>query len=245
MIVTDSPSLSQTFSDGSKNYVVVATFEPPVSGEYVVSVKTDGATVIVAPSLTAVAKALPWLALIGLGALLALGVRSVIAPSFGDIHYGNQLQNGMLPVTLPDEICQKLRQQLHASPGAQLTVDLESQTVTGPDGTAYRFDIDPNHRERLLKGLDDIALVMQNIDATERPKLGEEVVEVAIAALAQDKKALIAEKRREPDSLLVSELVRVEDGGTVGYGGFGTAAGVVALASVGVGVGTYSTTTSW
>jgi hypothetical protein len=72
VIVTDSPSLSQTFSDGSKNYVVVATFDPPVSGQYVVTVKTDGATVIVAPSLTAVAKALPWLALIGVGALLAL-----------------------------------------------------------------------------------------------------------------------------------------------------------------------------
>ena len=72
VIVTDSSSLSQTFSDGSKNYVVVATFDPPVSGEYVVTVKTEGATVIVAPSLTAVAKALPWLALIGVGALLAL-----------------------------------------------------------------------------------------------------------------------------------------------------------------------------
>jgi len=72
VIVTDSPSLSQTFSDGSKNYVVVATFDPPVSGQYVVNVKTEGATVIVAPSLTAVAKALPWLALIGVGALLAL-----------------------------------------------------------------------------------------------------------------------------------------------------------------------------
>jgi hypothetical protein len=72
VIVTDAPSLSQTFSDGSKTYLVVATFDPPVSGAYVVTVKTDGATVIVAPSLTAVAKALPWLALIGLGALLAL-----------------------------------------------------------------------------------------------------------------------------------------------------------------------------
>jgi len=72
VILTDAPSLSQTFSDGSKNYVVVATFDPPVSGQYVVSVKTDGATIIVAPSLTSVAKALPWLALIGVGALLAL-----------------------------------------------------------------------------------------------------------------------------------------------------------------------------
>src|SRR5471030_1832642 len=53
------------------------------------------------------------------------GIRSVIAPSFGDIHYGNELQNGMLPVTLSDDICRKLRLQLHASPGAQITVDLE------------------------------------------------------------------------------------------------------------------------
>lgn len=95
------------------------------------------------------------------------GIRSVIAPSFGDIHYGNELQNGMLPVTLPDEICQKLRQELHDQPGAQITVDLESQSVTGPDGATCRFDIDPSHRERLLKGLDDIGLVMQNVKEIE------------------------------------------------------------------------------
>ena len=95
------------------------------------------------------------------------GIRAVIAPSFGDIHYGNELQNGMLPVTLPDAICQKLRQQLRDRPGAQLAIDLESQTVTGPDGTIHRFDIDANHKERLLKGLDDIGLVMQNINEIE------------------------------------------------------------------------------
>jgi len=95
------------------------------------------------------------------------GIRSVIAPSFGDIHYGNELQNGMLPVVLPDADCQKLRQQLRDQPGAQIGVDLESQTVTGPDGAIYRFDIDANHKERLLKGLDDIGLVMQNIKEIE------------------------------------------------------------------------------
>ena len=95
------------------------------------------------------------------------GIRSVIAPSFGDIHYGNELQNGMLPVMLPDATCQQLRQQLHDKPGAQITIDLESQTVTATDGTAYRFDIDPNHKERLLQGLDDIGLVMQNIQEIE------------------------------------------------------------------------------
>ena len=95
------------------------------------------------------------------------GIRSVIAPSFGDIHYGNELQNGMLPVVLPDAVCRKMREQLRDRPGAQIGIDLESQTVTGPDGATYRFDIEPNHKERLLKGLDDIGLVMQNISEIE------------------------------------------------------------------------------
>ena len=100
-------------------------------------------------------------------ALYDYGIRSVIASSFGDIHYGNELQNGMLPVILPEATCRKLRQQLREHPGAQINIDLDSQTVTGPDDTTYHFDIDANHKERLLKGLDDISLVMQNIEAIE------------------------------------------------------------------------------
>jgi 3-isopropylmalate/(R)-2-methylmalate dehydratase small subunit len=95
------------------------------------------------------------------------GIRAVIAPSFGDIHYGNALQNGLLPVRLPDATVKKLRQQLHDQPGARITVDLESQTVTGPDGAAYKFDIDPTSKEKLLKGLDDVGLVLQNLEAIE------------------------------------------------------------------------------
>ncbi len=95
------------------------------------------------------------------------GIRSVIAPSFGDIHYGNALQNGLLPVRLPDATVKKLREQLHDKPGAEIGVDLESQTVTGPDGAVYPFDIDPTNREKLLKGLDDVGLVLQNIGAIE------------------------------------------------------------------------------
>jgi len=55
------------------------------------------------------------------------GIRAVIAPSFGDIHYGNELQNGMLPVILPDATCQKLRRQLHDNPGAEIAIDLAAQ----------------------------------------------------------------------------------------------------------------------
>jgi 3-isopropylmalate/(R)-2-methylmalate dehydratase small subunit len=103
--------------------------------------------------------------------LYDFGIRAVIAPSFGDIHYGNELQNGMLPVVLPDATCAKLRAQLREKPGAEITVDLETQTVTGPDGATYPFDIDATSKERLLKGLDDIGLVMQyekEIEAFEK-----------------------------------------------------------------------------
>ncbi len=100
-------------------------------------------------------------------ALLDYGIRAVIAPSFGDIHYANELQNGMLPVTLPEEICRGLRDQLRAKPGATLSIDLPKQTVIDTEGTAHPFTIDPVYKERLLKGLDDIGLVLENTPAIE------------------------------------------------------------------------------
>ena len=104
------------------------------------------------------------------------GIRSVIAPSFGDIHYGNALQNGFLPVVLAEADCARLRRQLHERPGAVLTIDLPAQTVTGPDGAVYRFEIDPAAKERLVKGLDDVGLVLQHagrIEAFEARYLAE------------------------------------------------------------------------
>jgi len=95
------------------------------------------------------------------------GIRSVIAPSFGDIHYGNALQNGFLPIVLDEATCSRLREQLHAQPGASISIDLPAQTVTGPDGAAYAFDIDSAAKERLVKGLDDIGLVLQHIERIE------------------------------------------------------------------------------
>jgi len=100
-------------------------------------------------------------------ALLDYGIRAVIAPSFGDIHYANELQNGMLPVILPEEICRGLRDQLRAKPGATLAIDLPAQTVTDTESTAHPFTIDPVYKERLLKGLDDIGLVLENTPAIE------------------------------------------------------------------------------
>lgn len=94
-------------------------------------------------------------------ALDANGIRCVIAPSFGDIHYTNCIKNGILPVRLPAEDCARLRQQLRDSPGAELAVDLESQSVTGPDQQNYAFEINAFDKQRLSKGLDEIGLTME------------------------------------------------------------------------------------
>lgn len=95
-------------------------------------------------------------------ALVDNGIRSVIAPSFGDIHYNNEMNNGMVPVVLPAEICADLRRQLHETPGAEITVDLERNVVTAPDGKEHGFGIPDFSRERLLKGLDDIAFTFES-----------------------------------------------------------------------------------
>jgi 3-isopropylmalate/(R)-2-methylmalate dehydratase small subunit len=92
--------------------------------------------------------------------LEAHGIRAVIAPSVGDIFHENCYKNGLLPVILPRETVAGLRAQLHAHPGATITVDLESQTVTAPDGTAHRFDVDPFRKQALLSGQDEIALTL-------------------------------------------------------------------------------------
>jgi 3-isopropylmalate/(R)-2-methylmalate dehydratase small subunit len=93
-------------------------------------------------------------------ALLAYGIRVVIAPSLGDIFHQNCFKNGVLPVILPAATAADLRQDLHERPGATLTVDLHAQTVTGPDDATHRFEIDAFSKEKLLKGQDDIALTL-------------------------------------------------------------------------------------
>ena len=93
-------------------------------------------------------------------ALMAYGIRVVIAPSLGDIFHQNCFKNGLLPVILPAEVVAGLRRQLHARPGAAMTADLESQTVSAPDGTKHRFEIEAFAREMLLTGQDEIALTL-------------------------------------------------------------------------------------
>ena len=93
-------------------------------------------------------------------ALAAYGIRAVIAPSLGDIFQGNCGKNGVLAVILPATTVADLRRQLHARPGTTLTVDLDAQTVTAPDGAVHRFEIDPFRKQMLLSGQDDIGLTL-------------------------------------------------------------------------------------
>lgn len=99
-------------------------------------------------------------------ALLDYGIRVMIAPSFADIFYNNCFKNGLLPVVLSRSEVDQLFEEV--GPGYQLTIDLESQTLTKPDGSQLHFDIDPSRKERLLKGFDDIALTLQFMDEIRR-----------------------------------------------------------------------------
>ncbi len=89
--------------------------------------------------------------------LMTFGIRSVIAPNFGDIFFSNSLKNGLLPVRLPAATVDTLMRQLQEQRGAHMTVDLPNQAVTGPDGKVYNFKVEPLSKKRLLRGLDEIA----------------------------------------------------------------------------------------
>ena len=95
-------------------------------------------------------------------ALMDYGIRVVIGPSFGDIFFENCFKNGVLAVVLAAEGAAELRRQLHARPGATIAVDLASQTVTAPDGSTHRFEVDPFRTQALLRGQDEIALTLEH-----------------------------------------------------------------------------------
>ncbi len=95
-------------------------------------------------------------------ALADYGIRVIIAPSFADIFYNNCFKNGILPIVLDADTVDRLFREV--GPGYELEVVLETQTIVKPDGSVIGFDIDPSRKERLLKGLDDIALTLAFAD---------------------------------------------------------------------------------
>jgi len=98
-------------------------------------------------------------------ALTDFGFRCVITPGFADIFYNNSLKNGLLPVALPEEVVNMLWDLVEEEPQTQITVNLEQQTVTLPDGQTHRFEIDPFRRLCLLNGVDDLGYIMSKEEA--------------------------------------------------------------------------------
>lgn len=96
-------------------------------------------------------------------ALLDFGVKCVVSTSFADIFYNNCFKNGILPIVLPQEDVDKLMDDADRGSNAVVTVDLEAQEISGPDGGKISFDIDPFRKHCLLNGLDDIDLSLEKV----------------------------------------------------------------------------------
>ena len=94
-------------------------------------------------------------------ALLDFGIRCIIAPSFADIFYNNCFKNGILPIVLPQADVDKLMDDAKRGANATLSVDLDAQTIQGPDGGTISFEVDAFRKTCLVEGLDDIGLTLQ------------------------------------------------------------------------------------
>ncbi|MEK7792023.1 MAG: 3-isopropylmalate dehydratase small subunit [Pseudomonadota bacterium] len=92
------------------------------------------------------------------------GFRVIIAPSFADIFFNNCFKIGLLPIILDAAILDKLFEAVKAIEGYRLTVDLQSQSVTTPEGEVFSFDVDPFRKHCLINGLDDIGLTLQHAE---------------------------------------------------------------------------------
>jgi 3-isopropylmalate/(R)-2-methylmalate dehydratase small subunit len=89
------------------------------------------------------------------------GIRCVISTSFADIFFNNCFKNGILPIVVSPEELEKLMDDAGRGSNAVLTVDLEAQEITGPDGGTIKFDVDQFRKHCLINGLDDIGLTME------------------------------------------------------------------------------------
>jgi 3-isopropylmalate/(R)-2-methylmalate dehydratase small subunit len=138
--------------DGSENPDFVLNQEPYRKAEVLIAFENFGCG--------SSREHAPW-------ALLDFGIRCVIAPDFADIFHNNCFKNGVLPVRLPREICEKLMEDAKMGGNARISVDLERQVVVRPNGEEIPFQIDPLRRHLMLNGLDDIGQTMQHAPAID------------------------------------------------------------------------------
>lgn len=94
-------------------------------------------------------------------AILDMGIKCIIAPSFADIFYNNSFKNGILPIQLPQDQVDQLMDEAEQNPDAPIEVDLENQTIKRGNKFSFDFEIDPFRKHCLLNGLDDIGLTLE------------------------------------------------------------------------------------
>jgi len=97
-------------------------------------------------------------------ALLDYGFKVILAESYADIFFNNCFKNGILPIVLPADVLETLFAKVLAAPGFRLTVDLEKQAISGPDGLSIAFKVDPFRKECLINGWDDIGLTLRHAE---------------------------------------------------------------------------------
>ncbi len=105
-------------------------------------------------------------------AIQQMGVGAVISNNFADIFRNNSAKMGLLTVVLAREDVEHLMARAEELPSAEITVDLESQTVSTPEGWSRRFEVDPFVKRSLLEGLDDISLTLEHTDAIDEFESG-------------------------------------------------------------------------
>jgi 3-isopropylmalate dehydrogenase len=156
--------------------------------------------------------------------LADFGFRCIIAPSFGDIFYWNCFQNGVLPIRLPEDQVKELAAEVEAAEQPLVTVDLETQAITAPSGRKITFTTDPERRDALLEGLDEIGMTLkldaqirahQRRDRESRPWIyrREETAHVArLLILAGDGigSEILAEVRRVAEWFIAKRQLAVE-----------------------------------
>jgi 3-isopropylmalate/(R)-2-methylmalate dehydratase small subunit len=96
--------------------------------------------------------------------LLDFGIRCVISTSFADIFFNNCFKNGILPIVVSEADLEKLMDDAKRGANATITVDLEKQEISGPDGGKVHFDVDAFRKHCLINGLDDIGLTLAKSD---------------------------------------------------------------------------------
>jgi 3-isopropylmalate dehydrogenase len=156
--------------------------------------------------------------------LLDFGFRCIIAPSFGDIFHWNCFQNGVLPIRLSEERVNEIAAEIEATEDALVTVDLENEHVTTPSGRKIAFNTEPERRQALLEGLDDIAATLkldpairayQRRDRADRPWIyqREETPRLArVLILAGDGVGpeVLAEVRRVVEWFIVKRQLSID-----------------------------------